>query len=156
MKNKKNVFISHYGKDEEHIKNLKTLLSKNNYELRNSSIDSTKANDANNPEYVKTLLRPGIKWAGTTIVLIGDKTHTREWVDWEIKKSFKEGNRIVGVYINGESDAEVPENFEKYGDALVGWNTDRIIGAIEGTINNWENPNGSTREGRWSPYRGTC
>jgi len=156
MKNKKNVFISHYSKDEEHVTKLKTLLLKSNYELRNSSIDSTKANDAKNPDYVKTLLRPGIKWAGTTIVLIGDKTHTREWVDWEIKKSFKEGNRIIGVYINGESDAEVPENFEKYGDALVGWDTKRIIGSIEGTINNWENPDGSPRTGKWSPYRGTC
>ncbi len=156
MKNKKNVFISHNSKDDEHIKKLKDLLSKSNYELRNSSIDSTKTNDAKNPEYVKSLLRPGIKWAGTTIVLIGDKTHTREWVDWEIKKSFKEGNRIIGVYINGESDAEVPENFEKYGDALVGWDTNRIVGAIEGTINNWETPDGSPRAGKWSPYRGTC
>lgn len=156
MKNRKNVFISHYNKDEEHIQNLKNLVGKKDYSLRNSSIDSTKPNDASNPNYIKGLLRDGIKWAGTTIVLIGPETYTREWVNWEIKKSFKEGNRIIGIYINGANDADVPENFEKYGDALVGWNTDRILGAIEGNINNWEKPDGTTREGRWSPYRGTC
>ena len=65
----KNVFISHYGQDEEHIVKLKKLLAKKDYQLRNSSIDSTKPNDAKNEEYIKyQLLKPGIKWAGTTIV----------------------------------------------------------------------------------------
>lgn len=156
MAKSNNVFISHYGKDDEHVQKLKALLKKSNRVLRNSSIDSTKPNNAKNEEYVKSLLRDGIKWAGTTIVLIGPKTHTRWWVDWEIEKSFKEGNRIIGVYINGESDSFVPDNFEKYGDALVGWDTDRITGAIDGMINNWETPTGDAREGHWSPYRSAC
>lgn len=152
----KNVFISHYNRDEEHIQKLKTLLKKNGYKLRNSSIDGTKPNDAKNPDYIRTLLRDGIRWAGTTIILIGPKTHTRDWVDWEIETSFKQGNRIVGVFINGSSDSDVPDNFEKYGDALVGWISEKIIDGIEGRIDNWEKPDGSTREGRWSPYRITC
>lgn len=152
----KNVFISHYNKDEEHIQKLKALLEKNNYILRNSSIDSTRRNDAENPDYVKKLLRGNLKWAGTTIILIGPETHMRDWVDWEIKQSFKLGSRIVGVFINGASDSDVPENFEKYGDALVGWISERIIDAIEGRLNNWEKPDGTLREGRWTPYRSTC
>lgn len=156
MDKSNNVFISHYGKDDEHVQNLKTLLSKSGRTLRNSSIDSTKPNDAKNEQYIKGLLSDGIKWAGTTIVLIGPKTHTRWWVDWEIEKSFKEGNRIVGVYINGASDSDVPENFERYGDALVGWDTDRITGAIDGSINNWETPTGEPRESHWNANRGTC
>lgn len=157
MENKlNNVFISHYGKDDEHVQKLKELLSKSGRILRNSSIDSTKPNDAKNEQYVKGLLSDGIKWAGTTIVLIGSETNTRWWVDWEIEKSFKEGNRIVGVYISGESDSEVPENFEKFGDALVGWNTERIIGAIGGSINNWETPSGEPRERHWNSNKETC
>ncbi len=156
MEKTNNVFISHYGKDDEHVQKLKALLSKSGRTLRNSSIDSTKPNDAKNEQYIKTLLSDGIKWAGTTIVLIGPETHTRWWVNWEIEKSFKEGNRIVGIYINGAKDSDVPENFEKYGNALVGWDTDRIIGAIDGSINNWETPTGEQRESYWSTNRGTC
>lgn len=156
MKKKKNVFISHFGKDEDHIKKLKTLLSKKGYTLRNSSIDSTKPNDAKNTEYIKSLLRDGITWAGTTIVLIGPKTHTRWWVDYEIEQSNKEGNRIVGVYLQGETDSEVPDSFDKYADALVGWNSDRIIDAIEGRCNNFENPDGTPRESIWQPEKGVC
>ena len=85
MSKEKNVFISHFGKDDEHIGKLKELMQQKGYTLRNSSIDSTKPNDASNPDYIRQLLRDRIEWAGTTIVLIGPKTHTREWVDWEIE-----------------------------------------------------------------------
>ena len=152
----KNVFISHYGKDDEHIGNLKQLLADKGYILKNSSIDSTKPNEASNPEYVKQLLRSRIEWAGTTIVLIGPHTHEREWVDWEVECSNKQGNRIVGVFINGAADSDVPEQFEKYGDALVGWTSDRIIDAIEGRCNNWEKTDGSAWENRWGDQRSEC
>jgi len=156
MDKSNNVFISHYGDDDKHVQKLKDLLKKSGRILRNSSIDSTKPNNAKNEEYIKELLRDNIKWAGTTIVLIGPETHTREWVNWEIEKSFKEGNRIVGIYINGASESDIPENFEKFGDALVGWDTDRIIGAIDGSINNWETPTGEQRESHWQANRSTC
>ena len=155
MKNK-NVFISHHHNDEVHIKNLKSLLEKSGYILRNSSIDSTRPNDANNHNYVKSLLSDGIRWAGTTIVLIGPKTHQSEYVDWEIEKSYKEGNRIVGVYINGGTNSDIPGEFLKHGDALVGWTGNRIIDAIEGRINNFENPDGTQTSVRWNQDREEC
>jgi hypothetical protein len=151
-----NVFISHYKKDEENILKLKILLASKGYILKNSSIDSTKRNRANNEEYVKGLLRPCIDWAGTVICLIGPKTHTRQWVDWEIEQAFKMGKRIVGVYINGANDSDVPENFEKYGNSLVGWDTERIIGAIVGKVTNFENSSGSTRAPYWRSIRYKC
>lgn len=156
MEKAKNVFISHYNKDEEHIQNLKKIVESKGLILRNSSIDSTKPNDAKNEEYIKRLLCDGINWAGTTIVLIGPETHNRWWVDWEIEQSNKAGNRIVGVFINGASDSDVPENFEKYGDALVCWRGDSIVDAIEGRISNWEKTDGTLREGHWSPSRSNC
>ncbi|MGL1861445.1 MAG: TIR domain-containing protein [Pseudodesulfovibrio sp.] len=152
----KNVFISHYGRDDEHVGNMKDLLKNAGCTLKNSSIDSSKPNQANNDEYIKQLLRDRIRWAGCVTVLIGPQTHTRDWVNWEIEQAAKQGTRIVGVYINGASDADVPEAFEKYGDALVGWTTDKIIGAIEGSINNWEKTDGSPWESKWSMTREIC
>ena len=119
MNKSKNVFISHYNKDEEHIKKLKELLRKKGYEIKNSSIDSTKPNQAKNEEYIRRLLRLRIHWSGTVIVLIGPRTHTREWVDWEIEQANKKGKRIVGVYIRGAGGSDVPQNLNLYGDALA-------------------------------------
>ncbi|MDD2635506.1 MAG: TIR domain-containing protein [Bacteroidales bacterium] len=156
MDKSKNVFISHFNQDEENIGKMKNLLSGKGYTIKNSSIDSTKPNQATHPEYIKRLLRMRIHWAGTFICLIGPKSHTRPWIDWEIEQANKKGKRIIGVYINGASDSDVPDAFDKFGNALVGWTADRIIGAIEGTINNWESSSGEPRAPRWSQQHDNC
>ncbi len=156
MSKEKNVFISHYSKDDEHIGKLQKLLGNKGHTIKNSSIDSSKPNQAKNPEYIKSLLRSRIQWAGTTVVLIGPDTHKREWVNWEIEQSNKADNRIVGLYIHGKTDSIVPEVFDKYGDALVGWDSGHIIDAIEGRCNNFENPDGTERQSKWLIPKGTC
>ena len=156
MDKTKNVFISHYHADDEHVQNLKGLLAEKGYILKNSSIDSTKPNRVINDEAIRRLLRLRISWAGVFICLIGQRTHTRDWVDWEIEEASKKGKRIVGIYINGSGDADVPENFKLYGDALVGWTGDKIIDAIEGKINNWENSDGSEWTSPWVKATSEC
>ena len=115
MEKTKNVFISHYSKDEENIEKLRKLLADKGYNIKNSSVDSSKPNFAKNKEYVKRLLRMRIHWAGTFICLIGKETHKREWVDWEIEQANKKGKRIIGTYIKGAEEADVPQNLQKYG-----------------------------------------
>ena len=66
------------------------------------------------------------------------------------------GNRIVGVFINGASGSDVPDAFNKYGNALVGWNSKCAIEAIEGKNNTWEKPDGSPWENKWDTYRSEC
>ena len=34
----------------------------------------------------------------------------------------------------------IPDSLKKYADAVVGWRGNRIIDAIQGRINDWENP----------------
>ncbi len=142
MGKEKNVFISHYNKDDEHIQNLKDLLAKKGYTIKNGSIDSSKPNRVINEEAIKRLLRLRINWAGTFICLIGKDTHTRRWVDWEIEQAKAKGKTIVGVKIYGEGDAILPKNFEKYGDCLTGWNSDKIVDALEGNDVGWSDPSG--------------
>lgn len=153
----RNVFISHYNKDEEHIGNLKKLIGdKEGIMLRNYSIDSNSPNNATNEEYIKKLLREKIANSGTVVVLIGPETHTRYWINWEIEIANKLGKRIVGVYVNGASDSDVPENFEQYGDALVGWRADKIMNAIDGDLNNMETSTGENRPQKYSGDGTTC
>lgn len=156
MSKKINLFISHYGGDEEYIERFKNLLSGKNYEIRDSSIVESEPNRATNPDYIKSsILRPQIDWAGTVIVLIGPKTHEREWVNWEIEYATKKGEkRIVGVFLRGAADSDIPEMLEEYGHACVPWNADKIVAAIEGE-DIWYNSTGQIRPSEGAP-RGTC
>jgi hypothetical protein len=79
------------------------------------------------------------------VVLIGKETHTRPWVDWEIEQANKQGKRIVGVYVRGETEADKPAALKKYATNTVAWNTDSILAAIDGTANPFQNPDGSSQ-----------
>jgi hypothetical protein len=149
---RKHVFISHHHKDDAEVTKLTNLLKGRGYDIRNSSIRAKPSNqkrldEKRVPEAVlRRLLRMKISWAGTTLVLVGKETHQRPWVNWEIEQAHKQGKRIIGVYQHGGTEADVPKNFAKYGSALVNWNSDSIINAMEGG-NNFTNPDGSARVG---------
>lgn len=153
-----NLFVSHVHEDDGRLQDLKGLLEKRGYTIRDGSIDSRKPNNAKSPDYIKQqILAPGIKWAGALVVLISPKTHESKWVNWEIEYAKRLGKRIVGVYAYGGTTADLPEAFQKYGDALVGWQADRLMDAVQGKVNNWEGPDGAsiTRPG-WDIVRHTC
>ena len=144
-----NIFISHIHEDDADLGAMKRLLEVNGFNVRDSSINSAKPNDAHDPDYIKSeILAPRIRWAGTFVVLISPQTRESEWVDWEIEYAHKQGKRIVGVWASGAADSDVPEPLELYADAVVGWQADRIRDAITGEINNWETAEGTLRSAR--------
>jgi hypothetical protein len=139
----KNIFVSHVHEDDDLLQNLKELLDRSGYEIRDGSIDSSKPNAAKDEDYIKSqILAPRIRWASALVVLVTPNTHESTYVDWEIEYAQKEGKRIVGVWAHGGQRSDLPDNLNKYGDAVVGWQADRIMDAISGKINNWFGPEG--------------
>ena len=147
--NRRHVFISHHHKDDATVDQLTRLLKSKGYDLRNSSIRAKPANQARldrgliSDEVIRRLLRLKIAWAQTVVVLVGKETHTRPWVNWEIEEANKRGKRIVGVYEQGGTAVDVPENLWKYASEIVAWNSDSIMGAIDGTDAPFQNPDGT-------------
>ncbi|WP_029083759.1 TIR domain-containing protein [Bradyrhizobium sp. th.b2] len=139
----KNVFISHVHEDDHGLGKTKDLLAKNGMTIRDGSINSEKPNKANADEYIKSeILAPRIKWAGTFITYITPHTKDSEWVNWEIEYAEKQGKRIVGIWGHGHKDCEVPEALKKYADAVVPWNAEKIMDAIDGKLTDWQDPEG--------------
>lgn len=147
---RQHLFISHYHKDDAELDKFTELMGKRGYDVRNSSIRLKPKNERRieekrvPEEVIRRLLSIKISWASIVMVLIGKETYSREWVNWEIEAAHKQNKRIVGVYTRGSSETDIPENFEKYGHALVNWNTDSIIRALNGE-NNFTTPQGAPR-----------
>lgn len=139
-----NLFISHKGEDEGKIDAFKKLMKKKGYYFRDSSIKESEPNNATNKDYIKNeILKPAIDWAGTVVVLIGKDTHNSEWVDWEINYAMKHDKKIIGVYLQGETDAELPVALKDFGDSCVSWNSDKIDEAIRSDKQIWEDEYGN-------------
>ena len=148
---RRHLFISHHHADDEHVEKLANLLRSAGYDIRNSSIRAKPANQRRlqrgevKDETIRRLLRMKISWASRVVVLIGKHTHERPWVEWEIEQAHRQGKRIVGVFAQGGTDADVPPALEKYGSAIVGWRSDAIMSAIDGDDNPFEDSQGNPR-----------
>jgi hypothetical protein len=151
MGTSKNVFISHHHKDDKAVTDFTNLLAGKDYTVRNSSIRVKPRNaerlekELVSDETIKRLLRMKMSWAGTVVVLVGSQTASRDWVNWEIEEAERQGKRILGVYMQGAKDSDIPKALEKFGDGLVGWNSEKIISGLEGKDVGWCNSIGETR-----------
>ncbi len=83
----RNSYVTKYGKDK--------------------FIDGSIWEDAKtkSPTKIKELIdNSGIKNTSVTVVLIGDHTADRRWINYEIFKSFEQGNGLLGIHINRIKD----------------------------------------------------
>lgn len=129
----RNVFISHIHEDDAGLGNFKDLLARNGMDVRDYSITSDKENNAKAPDYIKSkILAPRIKACKAIVVYLTPNTKQSKWVNWEIEYAFKHDKTIIGVWERGSRGCELPESLEEYYDAIVGWNSDKIIDAING------------------------
>lgn len=132
----KNIFISHAHADDELVHKLKELIGRAGVSVRDSSIKDDNPNGATNEDYIKEhYLKPRIDWASTLVVLITHATSESQWVNWEVQYAAARGKKIVGVFAQGATDADVPEELRKCVDApIVGWQSERVVDAIHGEI----------------------
>lgn len=150
-----NIFVSHAGEDENKIEPVKQLMRNKGFIIRDDSITESEPNNASNPDYIKyQILADRINRAGCMVVLIGDKTASKDWVNWEIDYAMKKEKRIVGVFLKGAKDNDIPDALLKYGDALVGWNSNKIADAINGE-DIWLDSSGKARAEN-NMFHGTC
>lgn len=142
MGDTKNIFISHVHEDDGMLPKLKSLISKAGMQVRDSSINSDKPNNAKNPDYIKAqYLKPHIDWASTLVVLITHDTAQSTWVNWEVQYAIEQGKHVVGVYAQGATDADIPDALRTHGDAVVvGWQGERVVDAINGEISSFDDP----------------
>lgn len=151
MRDIHNVFISHYSGDVQRLRDLKDRLAANGCIARNSSAEEDKDGGLVrhghrvSDETIARYLRAGIKWAKTLIVIIGEHTHERPWINYEIRNAYSQGKQIIGIYDWGcKNNVELPDAFKRYGGSPIGWNSlDKLQGMLNGEVPVPEAPNGT-------------
>ena len=140
----KNVFVSHIHEDDAGLPDLNELLGRHGMDVRNYSITSDNENNAQSPEYIRSeILAPRINACSTLVVYITPDAKDSEWVNWEIEYAHKQGKIIVGVWEQGSAGCDIPEALEEVRNAIVGWNGENIVAAINGDYDGFENPDGT-------------
>lgn len=129
----KNLFVAHCGEHEDLIADFKSMMTKEGFSFKDSSLTSANKNDAHDENYIKySIIKPKMEWAGTVVVLIGKETSKSDWVNWEIEEAIKLGKQVIGVHVSEDMNYEIPEGLKNFADAIVPWNSKDIKSALNG------------------------
>lgn len=146
---KNNTLIIHIDEDNEGLTQLKNLIEGNGMVPQDYSVSADNPNNAQSEEQAKLqILAPDIQQSSTLVIYISPETKDTQFVNWIIEYAEEHNKRIVGVWAQGKDGCEVPEALSKYADAVVGWTGNCIVDALNGKINDWENPDGTKCEPR--------
>jgi len=97
------VFLSfHYKRDAMRVQQIlqmgaiegQTILSAQDWESVKRRGDSA----------IKDWIEKQMSYKSAVVVLIGRETSTRPWVDYEIRKAWNDGRKVLGIRIHGLSD----------------------------------------------------
>lgn len=104
---KRKVFISHYKGDKDEVNAFIDEFA-NKHKVFTPYVLGANDNDefinSTNPAYVMTQIRKKyLQDTTVTIVLVGSCTHSRRYVDWELKSSLQQGetlpNGVMGIIL---------------------------------------------------------
>lgn len=93
-------------------------------------------------EAIKRLINEGLRGTTVTVVLVGAKTSEREYVDYEIRRSWDRGNGLIGVYVHNIED--------RYGDADTKGDDPFVVNGYKGIRTyDWITDDGYSNLGDW-------
>lgn len=121
------VFVSyHHGKDQSRANYLRTV-----YGSDNTLIDRSlpEALDSNDNDYILSVIRTRhLKNSTVTIVLVGEETYKRKWVDWEIYSSLRTysdrtRNGLLAIMLPGANvvPARLQDNIDSGYAVMMRW-----------------------------------
>lgn len=98
----RNVFFSFAYED---VKNFKVNVVRNSWLTNNAAetfVDGSiwEKSKTKGDAFLKNLIEDGLRNTSVTVVLIGENTANRKWVNYEIIKSFDRGNGLLAIHIN--------------------------------------------------------
>ena len=123
---RRKVFISHYRGDRKEVDTFIAEFA-NRQKIFIPYVLGANENDdfidSKNPEYVMTQIRKKyLQDTTVTIVLLGSCTHSRRYVDWELKSSLRQGsytpNGVMGIILPSQGTScympdRLASNWEK-------------------------------------------
>lgn len=81
---------------------------------------------------IKKWIDSQLKYRSCTVVLVGNKTANRKWINYEIVKSWDEGMGVVGIYIHGlkNKDGYIAEKGDNPFDYITHGGSDKKLSTI--------------------------
>jgi MTH538 TIR-like domain (DUF1863). len=98
-------------------------------------------------EAIKKWIKDQMQYRSCTVVLVGNKTANRKWINYEIVRSWDAGMGVVGIYIHGLKNSQ--ELISEKGDNPFDYITHGKTKKKLSTIVKCYNPSGTNSKERY-------
>ena len=127
----KRVFLSFVVEDEKSVNLFRGQAKNKNSDLEFSDYSVQEAYDSTNASYIRSKIRERIAAASVTVCLIGETTYKSKWVDWELRTSKDEGNKVFGVRLQSSATKNpTPQALIDLKATVVDWDIESIVKLI--------------------------
>ena len=123
---RRRVFISFQNEDLWAVKHLRAIAKSDDYDFDIFDESLKVPFNSTNAAYIRGRLLEHINRTAVTICLLGKTTYQSEWVDWELMKSLRKGNRIIVMGIPNETHLRPPRLIEQTLGTWWLWNVDYL------------------------------
>lgn len=101
---------------------------------------------------IKKWIDTQLSGTSVTVVLIGSDTSNRDYVKYELQKSYAKGNGILGIYIHQQKDKDgntATKGSNKFGEIGKDSKGNAVYFSTEYTCYDWVDDNGYNNMGTW-------
>jgi hypothetical protein len=123
----RNAFISFHIADEAQVNLLRAQAKSERFELTFRDFSVNEPFDS----AWKQQCRERIAQTSVTICMIGQDTHEREAVAWELETSYELGHKTVGVRIYRDQAHKLPQILISRGAPILDWDIAAIVRELE-------------------------
>jgi hypothetical protein len=129
---KRQIFYSfHYDNDVFRVQQIRNIGAlEENKPVSSNEWETVKRGGDN---AIKRWIDDNLKNRSCVVVLVGQDTSKRRWVDYEIRKAWDDGKGVVGIYIHDLVDPRYSSQPPMYGRSHRGANPFETIALTNGT-----------------------
>ncbi|MFH2033052.1 MAG: TIR domain-containing protein [Bacteroidota bacterium] len=130
---RRKVFISFKHEDKVLVEYLRGQAKNTNSNLDFIDMSLQVPFNSTNADYIKQGIRARIKQCSVTAVMVTDKTHKSEWVDWEIRESIRQGKGVIVIDKRENTSGKLPSAImeNKKNIKVVPWKHKEIMDAVD-------------------------
>jgi MTH538 TIR-like domain (DUF1863) len=131
MSTKRQIFYSfHYDNDVFRVQQIRNMGVLEGNEPVSTNAWETVKKDGD--KAIEKWIDDTMKGRSCIVVLVGNETSKRKWVDYEIRKAWNDGKGVLGIYIDDLIDPRYSKESPLFGRCLRGANPFESISLTSG------------------------
>ena len=115
------IFLSFDHDDKLQVQGFKLMQWNPNLEFEFTSRDLLTPVNSENPDYIRAQIRERMKGTSCIVVLLGQRTAQKEWVDFEIREALSEGKGVLGIRLKDAGNVDIPPALEEAHAKIIDW-----------------------------------